>query len=80
SPEHIAKIVAARKGKKLKPHSPEHNAKISAACSGDKHYFFGKHHTGKTCAKISATLRKESPYKNLLAEMDARQGSVRWIV
>ena len=73
SPEHIAKIVAARKGKKLKPHSPEHNAKISASCSGENHYFFGKHHAGETCVKISATLRKESPYKNLLAEMDARQ-------
>ena len=37
----------------------------------------GKHHTIEQCAKISITKRCESPYKNLLAEMDKRQISYR---
>ena len=61
TPEHTAKIVASVKGKKL---SSEHCDKIKAALKG-------KHHTKERCAHISAAKRNDSPYKNLIAELDA---------
>ena len=63
TPEHQARIVAAVKGKKL---SPEHCTKISEALTG-------KTFTAERCANISAAKRGYSPYKNLLAELDAHQ-------
>ncbi len=62
TPEHTARIVASVKGKKL---SSEHCAKIKAALTG-------KPFTKERCAHISAAKRNDSPYKNLIAELDAR--------
>ena len=62
-PETRAKIGIASRGKTL---SPETRAKISAVTSGDKNPNFGKHHTAKSRAKMSAShrarwaLRKEN--------------------
>ncbi len=65
SPEHQAKIVASNLGKKR---TPEHCAKIVAALTGLPK-------SPEHCAKVSAAKRHYSPYKNLLAELDARQMS-----
>ena len=89
SPEHRAKIGAAHKGKKVpdetraklsvgrkgKKHSAESIAKMSAERTGEKNSFFGKHHTDETISKVSAIRRGDSPYKNILSELDARQWS-----
>ncbi|MBR3745494.1 MAG: GIY-YIG nuclease family protein [Selenomonadaceae bacterium] len=89
TPEQCAKISEALTGKtrsqeqcahlsaalKSKPRSPEHCANLSESHKGEKNPFFGKHHTPEHCAKMSMTLRAYSPYKNLLAELDARQMS-----
>lgn len=52
-------------------------AKISAAMSGENHPYYGKHRPVATCAKIGIAHRGYSPFKNLLAEIDARQFSYR---
>lgn len=61
------------------PKPPEQCAAIAATLRGrfrgEAHPFFGKHHTLLACSEISIKKRKESPYKNLLAEMDKRQMS-----
>ena len=57
-----AKIALKHLGKKQ---TKEANAKNSEAHRGEKHPFFGKHRQAKTCAKISAKKRGETPYKNL---------------
>ena len=58
SAETRTKISAALSGKPL---SPEHRAKINAALSGkfrgENNPNFGKHHTAKSRAKMSAALR-----------------------
>lgn len=62
TPEHTARIVAANLGRKRKPGTGEN---IAAALRG-------KPFTKERCAHISAAKRSESPYKNLVAELDAR--------
>ena len=69
-PQTRANISAARKGKPL---SQKHRAKIGAAVSGEKNGFFGKHHTPEALAKMAEIHRGETPYKNLLNELNARQ-------
>ena len=49
--------------------------KMSEAQMGDKNHFFGKHHADEVKAHSSLLKRGESPYKNLLAEMDKRNFS-----
>ena len=39
---------------------------------GENNPFYGRHHSGETRMIFSANNRDESPYKNLLAEMDKR--------
>lgn len=63
TPEHQAKIVAANLGAKR---TPETCARISAALTG-------KPFTAERCANISAAQRGDSPYKNLLRELDAHK-------
>lgn len=72
SDESRAKMSAKRKGVQK---SPEHLAKIKAALSGENHYFFGKHHTDESRSKMSVTRRGSSPFKNFIAELDARKMS-----
>ena len=61
------------------PKSPEHCEAISAGLKGkfigDKNHRFGKHHTQTARYTISIKQRADSPFKNLLAELDARQMS-----
>ena len=80
TPEHNAKIGIANKGKKRTPEqcanisagrtgislSPEHCAKIGAKNRGKKR-------TPEQCAHVSAGQRYDSPYKNLIAEIDKQQ-------
>ena len=79
SPEHRAKIKEALSGEKHyffgHHHTKETRARISASQSGEKHYFFGKHHTDKSRSKMSIARRGYSPYKNLIAELDAHKFS-----
>ena len=65
-------MSASNKGRIV---SEETRKKFSLALSGENHYFFGKHHTAKTRARIGSAQRGYSPYKNLLNEIDARQFS-----
>ena len=65
TPEHQAKIVASHLGKKT---PPETCAKIAEALTGNPF-------TIERCANISVAKRTYSPYKNLVAELDARQMS-----
>lgn len=52
--------------------SDETRAKLSAANSGENHPFFGKHLSVEHCAKLSVRRRADTPFKNLLSEMDKR--------
>ena len=61
SPEHTARIIAANLGRKRKPGTGQN---ISNALKGKKH-------TPERCAHVSAAQRGYSPYKNLIAELDA---------
>lgn len=67
----------ASRSAKLKgvPKSPEHCAAISAGHKGkfigEKNHRFGKHHTKTVCYTISIKQRGDSPFKNLLSEIDA---------
>ena len=58
------------------PKSPEHCAAIAAGLKGkfigEKNHRFGKHHTKIVCHTISAKQRGDSPFKNLLNEIDAQ--------
>lgn len=65
TPEHTARIVAANLGRKRKPGTGEN---IAAALRGKKH-------TKERCAHVSAAQRGDSPYKNLIAELDAHNFS-----
>lgn len=51
----------------------EIRAEMSVKRTGDKNGFFGKHHKKETCSALSVIKRAETPYQNLLAEMDKRQ-------
>ena len=61
------KLSAANAGKKL---SDEHRASLLAAHTGIPQ-------SPKTCSKISSTQRAESPFKNLIEELDAHYFSYR---
>ena len=79
TPEHNAKISAALTGKPL---SPKHCAHISAGrtgislspehCTHIGDALRGVPKTPEHCAHISAGQRYDSPYKNLIAEMEKR--------
>lgn len=69
TPEHRANIAASRRGKRL---SPEHCANIGASIRGEKNPFFGKHHTDESRAIMAEIHRIETPYKNLLNELNKR--------
>ena len=55
-----------------KHHTQEARAKIAAASLGNTN-FLGHHHTEETKAELSLSHRAETPYKNLLDEMDKQQ-------
>ena len=55
-----------------KHHTPETCAKISDALSGANHPNYGKTLPPETCSKLSAANRAYSPFKNLVAELNAR--------
>ena len=91
SPEYRAKLSAAMTGEKNhrygKKNTPEHRAKISAGnlgkkipeetCKNISAALTGKPFTKERCAHISAAKRADSPYKNLIAELDAHQLSYK---
>ena len=70
SPEHCAKLSAAKKGKHP---TAEARANMSVANSGEKNGFFGKQHTAETKSIIAAKNRSNSPFKNLLKELGKHQ-------
>lgn len=80
TPKSCAKMSAIRKGK---PKSPEWRAKIAAANTGKKFTpercaniaasKTGKPLSAKHRTKISATERGNTPFKNLLSELESRQ-------
>ncbi len=70
SPEHCANISKAKQGKIP---SDDTRDKMTAARTGEKNHNYGKPRPKETCAKIGAAQRKESPFKNLTAELDAHQ-------
>ncbi len=53
--------------------TPERRAHLSAALSGENNGFFGKHRTNEFCIKRSVLYCGDTPYKNLLGEMDKRK-------
>lgn len=77
TPEHCAKMLVMFNGENNpfygRHHTTDSLAKMSAAHLGQKPSNYGKHHTVDSLAKMSAVKRNETPYKNLIAEMDARQ-------
>ena len=87
TPEHCAKLSASKMGHEVsketrailsaintgKPQTAEAREKNAEAHRGEKNHFFGKHHTGDAIMKNALAHRGNSPYKNLLAELDARQ-------
>ena len=70
SPEHCAKLSKVRIGKLPKDETRDN---MSESRLGEKNPNFGKPRPSETCAKISAKNRCESTYKNLVAELEARQ-------
>ena len=46
---------------------------VLASRSGENNPFYGKHHTGEARMVFATNNRGDTPYKNLLAEMDTRQ-------
>ena len=79
SAEHRVKLAAAKMGEKNhnfgKHLTDEQKAHLSAMNSGENNANFGKKASDETRAKLSASHRGNSPYKNLLAELDSRQFS-----
>ena len=68
SPETRAKLSALRKGKAL---SVTTCIKMSAAQSGEKNHNYGKPCSPEVSSKISAKNRGNSPFQNLLKEINA---------
>ena len=61
-----------------KHHTEETKALLSAkqleiAKRGEDHYFFGQHHTEEAKVQLSISHRGETPYQNLINEMDKRK-------
>ena len=54
-------------------HTQETRAQMSVDRSGEKNAFFNMNHTPETRFTLSVSHRHETPHKNLLKEMDARQ-------
>lgn len=50
---------------------------MPASRSGENNYFFGMHHTDENRMKFSENNRADTPYKNLISEMDKRYISYR---
>ena len=65
-----AHTAIGNKNRLGKSHDAASRAKMSAAR-------IGKHHSDATRSKMSATRRSYSPYRNLIAELDAHQLSYR---
>ena len=90
TPEHCANIAAGLKGRKLTPEHCAHISeskmgthvedeardKMAESRSGERNPNFGKPRPPEVAFQISTKNRSESPYKNLVAEMDAMQMSV----
>ena len=72
SDEHCKHISEAKKGQIP---SDETRNLMSESRRGEKNHNYGKPRDPETCAKIGAAQRAYSPYKNLLAELDARNMS-----
>ena len=53
--------------------TPEAREKNAESQRGEKNHFFGKRHTKESVMKNALAHRGKSPYKNLLAELDAHQ-------
>ena len=70
SPEHRAKLSVSHTGKTF---LVEQRAKMSESRSGEKNPNYGVPMSNEQRIKISITKRPDSPYKNLLKELDARQ-------
>lgn len=70
SPEHCANLSKAKKGKPLKDETRDH---MSESRIGDKNPIYGTERPQETCIKISVKNRGETPFKNLLNEIDNRQ-------
>ena len=67
SSEHCAHLSAAHRGKTL---VDETRDKMSESRIGDKNHNFGKPRSAETRSKISVGNRGETPFKNLLSEID----------
>ena len=90
TPEHCANIAAGLKGRKFTPEHCAHISeskmgthvedeardKMAESRSGERNPNFGKPRPPEVAFQISTKNRSESPYKNLVAEMDAMQMSV----
>ncbi|MBQ6296207.1 MAG: GIY-YIG nuclease family protein [Selenomonadaceae bacterium] len=75
TPKAREKISAALLGNKRSlgyHHTEEARAKIRVAQLGEKHHYFGTHLSEEHKVKLGISRRGESPYKNLLKEMDNR--------
>ena len=77
SQEHRAKIGAANSGKNNgffgKHHTKEARTKMSLSHRGKKNHNFGKHQTADVSIKLSVANRSNSPYKNLISEMEKKK-------
>lgn len=90
TPEHRANIAAGLKGRKFTSEHCAHISeskmgthiedetrdKMAESRSGERNPNFGKPRPPEVAFQIATKNRSESPYKNLVAEMDARQMTV----
>lgn len=70
SPEHCANISKAKKGQIPKDETRD---RMSESRTGEKNPIYGMERPQETCIKISEKNRGETPFKNLLNEIDNRQ-------
>ena len=64
--------IIALKSKKPYGYNLTDGGEGGTGLTGEDHPFFGQHHTEKACLELSVSHRKETPYQNLLIEMDKR--------
>ena len=69
SSEHCKHISESKKGKPLKDETRD---RMSESRSGEKNHIYGTERPQITCVKISVKNRGETPFKNLLNEIDNR--------